>query len=198
MVHISVGDLLREEVKKGTPAGQQAKDFMNRGALVPDEVVVTMVKDRMAQDDVQQRGWLLDGYPRSASQAEAIQQVGINPDVFILINVPDSILVERVVGRRLDPVTGEIYHLKYAGPHHLLECHRSHLSLPFAAWHVCNDAHVLPDYQPSTATPHPCRFFSIRSSTLISCGRRLCSRLYGASRVSYAEPVLVTYLHKHV
>lgn len=116
MVHISVGDLLREEVKNGTAAGKRAKDFMDAGALVPDEVVVTMVKNRMAQADVQQNGWLLDGYPRSASQAEAIIKEGIHPDVFILINVPDELLVERVVGRRLDPVTGDIYHLKCATP----------------------------------------------------------------------------------
>ena len=71
-----------------------------------------MVKLRMAQPDVQARGWLLDGYPRSASQAEAIEREGIRPDVFILMNVPDAVLIERVVGRRLDPVTGDIYNLK--------------------------------------------------------------------------------------
>ena len=74
-----------------------------------------MVKLRMAQPDVQARGWLLDGYPRSASQAEAIEREGIRPDVFILMNVPDAVLIERVVGRRLDPVTGDIYHLKRVG-----------------------------------------------------------------------------------
>lgn len=75
----------------------------SRGALVPDEVVVDMVKGRMAQPDVAQRGWLLDGYPRSASQAEAIEKVDIRPDVFILINVPDSILIGACV--RAQPVT---------------------------------------------------------------------------------------------
>lgn len=67
--------------------GKKAKDFMDRGELVPDEVVVEMVKLRLSQGDVQRSGWLLDGYPRSASQAEAIEKEGIRPDVFLLINV---------------------------------------------------------------------------------------------------------------
>ena len=86
-MHISVGDLLRDEVKNGTAAGKKAKSFMDSGPLVPDEVVVEMVKTRLAQPDVQRAGWLLDGYPRSASQAEAIEKEGIRPDVFLLINV---------------------------------------------------------------------------------------------------------------
>lgn len=115
-VHISAGDLLREQVALGTPAGKRAKDFMDRGVLVPDDVVVDMIKDRLAQKDVAERGWLLDGYPRSASQAEAIEKEGIRPDLFLLIEVPSELLVERVVGRRLDPKTGAIYHLKYNPP----------------------------------------------------------------------------------
>ncbi len=90
LVHISVGDLLREEVKQGTPAGKKAHEFMDRGALVPDEVVVEMVQHRLSQPDVQEHGWLLDGYPRSASQAEAIEKEGIKPDVFLLIEVSSS------------------------------------------------------------------------------------------------------------
>ena len=68
LVHISAGDLLRAAVKEGTDAGKQAKEFMDAGKLVPEEIVVTMVLDRLAQEDCQQRGWLLDGYPRSGSQ----------------------------------------------------------------------------------------------------------------------------------
>jgi len=116
MVHISVGDLLREQVSQGTPAGLKAKDFMNQGMLVPDEVVVDMVKNRLAQKDVQQNGWLLDGYPRSPSQADAIEKEDIRPDLFLLVEVPSELLVERVVGRRNDPETGTIYHLKYKPP----------------------------------------------------------------------------------
>lgn len=107
---------MREQVKIGTPAGKKAQMYMDQGVLVPDEVVVEMVKSRLAEKDAQENGWLLDGYPRSASQAEAIEKENIRPDVFLLIDVPSEILVERVVGRRLDPVTGEIYHLKYRPP----------------------------------------------------------------------------------
>ncbi|KAI7845554.1 hypothetical protein COHA_000845 [Chlorella ohadii] len=116
LVHISVGDLLRAEVAAGTPAGKKAKSFMDNGDLVPNEVVVEMVKNKLGEDAVQQNGWLLDGYPRSGEQAEAIEKEGIRPDVFLLINVPDELLIDRVVGRRSDPETGEIYHLTFKPP----------------------------------------------------------------------------------
>lgn len=116
LIHISVGDLLRAEVAAGTPAGLKAKSFMDNGDLVPNEVVVEMVKNKLSEQKVLEKGWLLDGYPRSGEQAEAIEAEGIRPDVFLLINVPDEMLVERVVGRRSDPVTGEIYHLKFKPP----------------------------------------------------------------------------------
>lgn len=116
LVHISAGDLLRAEIAAGTENGRRAKEFMSRGELVPNEIVVNMVKDRLNQSDAQEKGWLLDGYPRSLSQAQAIEALGIRPDIFILLDVPDDILLERVVGRRLDPVTGKIYHLKYSPP----------------------------------------------------------------------------------
>jgi adenylate kinase len=116
LVHISVGDLLRAEVAAGTPAGMKAKQYMDNGDLVPNEVVVEMVKNKLAEPEVAKNGWLLDGYPRSAEQAEAIEAENIRPDVFLLINVPDESLVERVVGRRTDPETGEIYHLKFKPP----------------------------------------------------------------------------------
>jgi adenylate kinase len=116
LVHISVGDLLRAEVAAGTDAGKKAKSFMDNGDLVPNEVVVEMVKNKLAEPQVMEQGWLLDGYPRSAEQAEAIEAENIRPDVFLLVNVPDEDLVERVVGRRNDPVTGEIYHLKFKPP----------------------------------------------------------------------------------
>ncbi|MCL7028443.1 hypothetical protein MKW94_019636, partial [Papaver nudicaule] len=116
LVHISAGDLLRAEVGAGSENGKRAKEFMEKGQLVPDEIVVMMVKERLFQPDSQENGWLLDGYPRSSSQAMALEDFGIRPDLFILLDVPEEILVERVVGRRLDPVTGKIYHLKYAPP----------------------------------------------------------------------------------
>ncbi|KAK4742100.1 hypothetical protein SAY87_000101 [Trapa incisa] len=116
LVHIAAGDLLRAEVAAGTENGRRAKEFMEKGKLVPDEIVVMMVKERLSQPDSLENGWLLDGYPRSSSQAIALKEYGFQPDLFILLEVSEEILVERVVGRRLDPVTGKIYHLKYSPP----------------------------------------------------------------------------------
>ncbi|KAL4559142.1 hypothetical protein LXL04_031276 [Taraxacum kok-saghyz] len=116
LVHIAAGDLLRAEVAAGSANGKQAKEYMEKGQLVPDEIVVMMVKDRLSQPDSTEKGWLLDGYPRSSSQATALQSFGFHPDLFILLEVPQEILVDRVVGRRLDPVTGRIYHLTYSPP----------------------------------------------------------------------------------
>ncbi|KAG1328178.1 adenylate kinase, chloroplastic [Cocos nucifera] len=116
LVHISAGDLLRAEIAAGTENGKRAKEYMEKGMLVPDEIVVMMVNGRLLQPDAQENGWLLDGYPRSLSQAAALEDLGIRPDLFILLDVSEEVLIERVVGRRLDPVTGKIYHLKYSPP----------------------------------------------------------------------------------
>lgn len=116
LVHIAAGDLLRAEISAGSEKGKKAKEYMEKGQLVPNEIVVMMVKDRLLQSDAQENGWLLDGYPRSLSQATALEEFGIQPDIFILLEVSEEALVERVAGRRLDPVTGKIYHLKYSPP----------------------------------------------------------------------------------
>ncbi|KAG6390273.1 hypothetical protein SASPL_148005 [Salvia splendens] len=89
---------------------------MEMGKLVPIEIVAAMVEERLSRQDSQEHGWLLDGYPRSESQATSLKKFGFDPDIFILLEVPEEILVERVVGRRLDPVTGKIYHLTYSPP----------------------------------------------------------------------------------
>ena len=93
VVHISTGDLLRAEVAAKSEAGLKAQEFMDRGDLVPDEVVIAMVKSRLAQPDAQAKGWLLDGYPRSGSQGEALSAAGIAPQLFLLLNVPDDVLI---------------------------------------------------------------------------------------------------------
>ena len=116
LTHISAGDLLREQVSMGTENGKIAKEYMDRGDLVPDGVVIDMVKSRLAQDDAQANGWLLDGYPRSGSQASALEEAGIRPKLFIVLEVPDEELIKRVVGRRLDPETGKIYHVVFNPP----------------------------------------------------------------------------------
>ncbi|CAO2175804.1 unnamed protein product [Urochloa humidicola] len=116
LVHISTGDLLRAEVSSGTEIGKKAKEYMDSGKLVPDQVVTDMVVSRISQPDVQERGWLLDGYPRSSSQAQSLESLEIRPDIFIVLEVPDDILIDRCVGRRLDPLTGKIYHVKNFPP----------------------------------------------------------------------------------
>ncbi|XP_027352165.1 adenylate kinase 5, chloroplastic isoform X2 [Abrus precatorius] len=116
LVHISTGDLLRAEVAAGTEIGNKAKEFMNAGGLVPDEIVTAMVAARLSREDAKQKGWLLDGYPRSLGQAQSLEKMQIRPDVYIVLDVPDEILIDRCVGRRLDPVTGKIYHLKFFPP----------------------------------------------------------------------------------
>jgi adenylate kinase len=117
--HISSGDMLRAAVKEGTALGVEADRFMKAGKLVPDEVVIGMILERIAKPDCA-AGFMLDGFPRTAPQAEALdaamRAAGVDLDAVVLIEVPDALLEERAVGRRSDPVTGKIYHLKYNPP----------------------------------------------------------------------------------
>jgi len=108
--------MLRAAVAAETKVGKLAKEFMDSGKLVPDEVIIGVVKDRLAEEDCQKKGWLLDGFPRTAAQADALAESGISADCFLFLDVPDSILVERVVGRRTDPETGKIYHMTFSPP----------------------------------------------------------------------------------
>jgi adenylate kinase len=117
--HISTGDMLRAAVKAGTELGQRADGYMKRGELVPDELVIAMVLERIQADDCS-NGFMLDGFPRTTPQAEALDEAmrgaGIELDAVVLIEVADSLLEERVIHRRSDPETGQIYHLKYNPP----------------------------------------------------------------------------------
>lgn len=117
--HISSGDMLREAVKSGTELGKQADGFMKRGALVPDEVVIGMVLERIQRADCA-GGFMLDGFPRTRPQAEALDRAlagaGVHLDAVVLIEVADGLIQERIVGRRSDPDTGAIYHLTYNPP----------------------------------------------------------------------------------
>ncbi|GMI08049.1 hypothetical protein TrVE_jg12826 [Triparma verrucosa] len=116
VVHLSTGDMLRAAVAAGSEVGKKAKAQMEAGELVSDEVIIGVVKERLAQQDCRERGWLLDGFPRTRAQADALASAGITCDSFVFLKVPDEILVERVVGRRTDPETGKIYHLKFSPP----------------------------------------------------------------------------------
>uniref|UniRef100_A0A7S1UH67 Adenylate kinase active site lid domain-containing protein n=1 Tax=Phaeomonas parva TaxID=124430 RepID=A0A7S1UH67_9STRA len=113
--HISTGDALRAQVKGKTALGMKAKGFMDAGDLVPDELVMNIVK-AATEDVADDQGYLLDGVPRTMPQAHMLKDLGIDPSAFILLNVPDEILVERITGRRIDPVTGESYHVKFFPP----------------------------------------------------------------------------------
>ena len=117
--HISSGDMLRAAVAAGTALGKQADGFMKAGQLVPDELVIAMIIERTAQPDCT-KGFILDGFPRTRPQAEALavdlEKAGVTLDAVVLIEVPDSRIVERVTGRRMDPETGDIYHVQFRPP----------------------------------------------------------------------------------
>jgi len=116
MVQLSTGDMLRAAVKEGTPLGKEADGFMRAGALVPDKLVIGLVEEKLKDKGILKKGWILDGFPRTAVQAEALHAHGCAPDKVIVLDVPDEVLLERVTGRRNDPVTGKIYHVKFNPP----------------------------------------------------------------------------------
>jgi adenylate kinase len=116
---ISTGDMLREHKKNKTPLGLKAAEFMTAGKLVPDDVVIGMVEERLKAPDAA-KGFLFDGFPRTVAQAEALEstlkKLDIKLDAVVLLVVPDDPIVERAVGRRTDRATGQIYHIKYNPP----------------------------------------------------------------------------------
>ena len=112
---ISTGDMLRAAIKGGTELGNAAKRVMDEGKLVSDELIIGLVKERIAQEDCQ-GGFLLDGFPRTIPQADAMKEAGINVDHVIEFDVPDEVIVERMAGRRVHPASGRVYHLKYNPP----------------------------------------------------------------------------------
>ncbi|QOY53332.1 adenylate kinase [Candidatus Sulfurimonas baltica] len=112
---ISTGDMLRAAIKAGTDMGKMAKAAMDAGQLVTDEIIIGLVKDRIAEDDCR-NGYLLDGFPRTLPQADAVTNAGITVDAVIEIDVPDSEIVTRMAGRRAHLASGRTYHLVYNPP----------------------------------------------------------------------------------
>lgn len=112
---ISTGDMLRAAIKAGTDLGKLAKSFMDSGKLVTDEIIIGLVKERIAQDDCK-NGFLLDGFPRTVPQADALKEAGVAIDAVIEIDVPDSVIVERMSGRRAHLASGRTYHIVYNPP----------------------------------------------------------------------------------
>ena len=112
---ISTGDMLRAAVKAGTPLGVQAKGVMESGGLVSDELIIDLVKERIAQPDCA-NGFLFDGFPRTLPQAEAMKQAGVKLDYVLEIDVPFDAIIERMSGRRSHPASGRTYHVKFNPP----------------------------------------------------------------------------------
>src|SRR5437870_4989586 len=112
---ISTGDMLRAAVKAGTPLGIAAKKVMDSGALVSDEIIIGLVKERLKEPDCA-RGYLFDGFPRTLPQADAMKDAGVAIDYVLEIDVPDAAIIERMSGRRVHAASGRTYHIRYNPP----------------------------------------------------------------------------------
>lgn len=112
---ISTGDMLRAAIKASTPLGLEAKKIMDEGGLVRDDIIIGLVKERIAQTDCA-NGFLFDGFPRTLAQAEAMVASGVNLDAVVEIDVPDAAIVERMSGRRVHLPSGRTYHIKHNPP----------------------------------------------------------------------------------
>ena len=112
---VSTGDMLRDAIKDGTPLGVQAKSYIDRGALVPDDIVIALVKQRIAEQDCA-NGFIIDGFPRNIPQAEALRRSGIEVDFVVDIDVSDEEILRRLSGRRVHPASGRTYHVVFNPP----------------------------------------------------------------------------------
>ncbi|NHJ22939.1 MAG: adenylate kinase [Candidatus Lokiarchaeota archaeon] len=115
IIHISTGDILRENLKGETPLGLKAKKYMDKGELVPDDVVIDMIKDRLKKKDVKKHGFVLDGFPRTYTQAEALNNI-TKIDYVVLLKVDEDIIIKRILGRYSCPDCGEIYNKYFMKP----------------------------------------------------------------------------------
>lgn len=117
--HISTGDMFRSAIKEGTALGNEAKTYMDKGELVPDEVTIGIVKERLSKPDCE-KGFLLDGFPRTVAQAEALErllnELNTKLDYVLHVKVPTEKLIERLTGRRICPTCGATYHVEFNPP----------------------------------------------------------------------------------
>jgi len=120
LTHLSTGDMLRAAAKAGTPVGLLAKGFMDKGALVPDDVMVKLISERVQAADCRNADgsprFLLDGFPRTLPQADALASEGLAPDLVVYLDVPDDAVVRRLCGRRTCPACGNVHHVEFAPP----------------------------------------------------------------------------------
>ena len=112
---ISTGDMLRAAIKDGTELGKEAKGYMDSGGLVPDEVIIGLVKERIQEADCQ-KGFLFDGFPRTIPQADAMKEAAVSIDAVVDINVPDAEIIKRMSGRRVHLASGRTYHIAFNPP----------------------------------------------------------------------------------
>ncbi len=117
-IQISTGDILREAVRNGTELGKKAKEYMDAGKLVPDELIISIMMEKLKE--LEGKDIILDGFPRTIPQAEALDkmltELNRKVDAVILFEIPDKEVIERLSGRRIDPKTGKVYHIKYNPP----------------------------------------------------------------------------------
>lgn len=117
--HISTGDILRRSIELATPTGVEAKGFVDRGELVPFDIILRLVKDRLREDDAQQ-SWILDGFPRNTDQANAFSEIltelGVDADHVVYFDVPEQAVVDRLSGRRTCRDCGAVFHLRFSPP----------------------------------------------------------------------------------
>ncbi len=114
IIHISTGDIFRENLKNETPLGLKAKSYMDKGELVPDDVTIDIVRDRLTREDVKAEGFILDGFPRTISQAKALTSI-TEIDLLLLLEVPRELIMKRILGRYSCPNCGKLYN-KYTLP----------------------------------------------------------------------------------
>ncbi len=112
---ISTGDMLRAAVSNQTELGIEAKNYMDEGKLVPDSLIINLVRERVSHEDCK-NGFMLDGFPRTINQAKAIDDAEIQIDYVVSISVPDEVIIERLSGRRVHPASGRTYHVKFNPP----------------------------------------------------------------------------------
>ncbi|KAF8820671.1 adenylate kinase [Cardiosporidium cionae] len=116
LVHISTGDLLREAVASNSELGSSVSSYMMDGKLVPDDIITKLLEERLASEDCKRQGWVLDGFPRTSTQAFSLKSAEIQPSHVFLLEADEDLLIERSVTRRLDPLTNRIYNLKTTLP----------------------------------------------------------------------------------
>jgi len=115
IAHVSTGDIFRENLKNKTLLGLKAKEFMDKGELVPDNVVIEMINDRLNKDDVKRNGFILDGFPRTLAQAKALNNI-TRIDFLLVLKVPNDIIIKRILGRYSCPNCGELYNKYFIKP----------------------------------------------------------------------------------